>query len=64
MENKSSNYTGLGILDVVQIVFIILKLIGVITWPWHIVLIPLWITLIMLVGILIFYTIFISKGDD
>lgn len=64
MENKSSNYTGLGILDVVQIVFIILKLVGVITWPWHIVLIPLWITLIMLVGILIFYTIFISKGDD
>lgn len=45
MEHKSSNYTGLGILDVVQIVFIILKLIGVITWPWHIVLIPLWITL-------------------
>ena len=64
MENKSSNYTGLGILDVVQIVFIILKLVGVITWPWHIVLIPLWITLIMLVGIVIFYTIFISKGDD
>ena len=44
MENKS-NYTGLGILDVVQIIFIILKLIGVITWPWHIVLIPLWIIL-------------------
>lgn len=45
MENKSSNYTGLGILDVVQIVFIILKLIGVITWPWPVVLIPLWIIL-------------------
>ena len=45
MENKSSNYTGLGILDVVQIVFIILKLIGVITWSWPVVLIPLWIIL-------------------
>lgn len=45
MENKSSNYTGLGILDVVQIVFIILKLIGVITWSWTVVLIPLWIIL-------------------
>ena len=44
MEHKT-NYTGLGIVDVVQIVFIILKLIGVITWSWPVVLIPLWIIL-------------------
>ena len=36
---------GLGILGVVEIVFIILKLLGVINWSWWIVLIPLWIDL-------------------
>lgn len=39
---------GIGILDVVQIVLIILKLVGVIKWSWWIVLIPLWITLGMI----------------
>ena len=44
MENNR-NYTGLGFLDILQIVFIVLKLVGVITWSWPVVLIPLWITL-------------------
>jgi len=30
-------------LEVVQIVFIVLKLIGVIQWSWWLVLIPLWV---------------------
>ena len=51
MEKKSS---GLGILDVLLIVFIVLKLIGVIDWGWLWVLSPLWISiLIVLVMILI-----------
>ena len=37
--------SGVGILDVVQIVFIILKLCGVINWSWWVVLLPLWIVL-------------------
>ena len=37
---------GLGILGVVEIVFIILKLLGIINWSWWIVLIPLWIDFI------------------
>ena len=36
---------GLNILGVVEIVFIILKLLGIINWSWWIVLIPLWIDL-------------------
>lgn len=46
MENKTA-YSGGGIslLGVVQIVFIILKLVGVITWSWPVILIPLWIQL-------------------
>ena len=51
MEKKSS---GLGILDVLLVVFIVLKLIGVINWGWLWVLSPLWISvLIVLVMIII-----------
>ena len=32
-------------LDVIQIVLIILKLVGVINWSWWVVLIPMWITI-------------------
>ena len=39
----------MGILDVILIVFIILKLTGLITWSWWAVLIPLWIILILLI---------------
>lgn len=33
----------MGCLDVLLIVFIILKLVGTITWSWWLVLTPLWI---------------------
>lgn len=47
MSNKrnSISSSGIGILGVVQIVFITLKLIGVIDWSCPIVLVPLWISL-------------------
>lgn len=35
----------MGIIEVTQIVFIILKLCNVINWSWKVVLIPLWIDL-------------------
>jgi len=47
MSSKSSS-SGLGILDVVAVVFIILKLIGVINWRWVWVLSPIWLQLIIL----------------
>lgn len=43
--NNGSAGGGVGILTVIQIVFIILKLIDIINWPWTIVLIPTWIGL-------------------
>ena len=36
----------MGILDVVQVTFIVLKVTGVIQWSWWVVLTPLWIVLI------------------
>jgi hypothetical protein len=43
--NTTTTRGGVGVLTVVQIVFIILKLVGTINWPWTTVLIPLWIQL-------------------
>ena len=38
-ESKSS---GLGTLAVLQVVFLVLKLTGLIDWTWWLVLVPLW----------------------
>ena len=41
--NYESKSSGLGILAVLQIVFLILKLTGLIDWSWWLVLVPLWV---------------------
>lgn len=33
-KNYNANNTGVGILGVLLIIFIVLKLVGVITWSW------------------------------
>lgn len=55
MNNKRNNSSssGMGILGVLQIVFLVLKLTGLITWSWPVVLVPLWISL----GILVIFLI-------
>ena len=47
MNDVSSNTTGggIGFVGLLTIVFITLKLLGVITWSWVWVLAPLWISL-------------------
>lgn len=64
MNNKrnSSSSSEIGILGVLQIVFLVLKLTGLITWSWTVVLIPLWISLVMLVIFLI-VTIIVVKNN-
>ena len=44
-KHNSTSSGGVGIFTVVQIVFIILKLIGTINWSWWVVLIPTWISI-------------------
>lgn len=44
---------GLTIGDLILVAFIILKLTGVITWPWIWVLSPLWIGVLLFVVVLI-----------
>ena len=58
---SSSSSSGIGFVGLLTIVFIVLKLIGKITWSWWWVLSPLWISaglvLLILLGILIFVLI-------
>lgn len=46
---KDSSSKGLGLRDVLAVVFIVLKLIGVIDWSWWWVLAPVWIPVIIVV---------------
>lgn len=59
MNNKNSTSGGLGLASVLTIVFVVLKLVGVIDWSWIWVLSPLWIDLILTAlvigGICIYY---------
>lgn len=57
--NKNSS-SGIGILGVLLIIFIVLKLLNVINWSWLIVLIPLWISLgIFIVGLLLIIAMYL-----
>lgn len=53
-----SNNSELGFMDVVQIVFIVLKLIGVINWSWLVVFTPWLICLAIDIGMLIGYWLY------
>lgn len=58
---SSSSSSGIGFVGLLTIVFIVLKLLGKITWSWWWVLSPLWISaglaLLILLGVLIFVLI-------
>jgi hypothetical protein len=53
--SKSSG-GGIGPVGVTAIVFIVLKLIGAIDWPWYVALSPLWISALMLI---VFYVLLV-----
>lgn len=66
MKENNNNVTtgGITAIDVLQIVFIVLKLCGVIKWSWWLVLMPLWISLgigVILFIILVIYGIWLKK---
>ena len=59
MSNNKSSSSGIGIFTVVGIVFVILKLVGVIDWSWLWVLAPFWISIVFYVlligGVFLFF---------
>lgn len=56
---KSNSSKGLGFASVLTLVFIVLKLTGIISWSWVWVLAPLWIDLIITIVITLLIATFI-----
>ena len=54
---KSSASSGFSLSAVLGVVFIVLKLTGVITWSWGWVLAPLWLPTVLLVVVFILTTL-------
>lgn len=52
--NNNSSRSGMSMLGVLQVIFIVLKCIGTIDWSWWAVLTPLWIDLVLIVITVIF----------
>lgn len=47
--NMENNSGGVGFLGLLTIVFIVLKLVGIITWSWWAVLAPIWVPISMVI---------------
>lgn len=62
-DNKNYGSGGLGLASVLTIVFIILKLVGVISWSWWWVLSPLWINAIFVVLVLAVVFVVMAATD-
>lgn len=53
---------GIGFEGALQLVFITLKLVGVIKWPWVVVLIPTWICLVLILIVIVI--LLVAKNID
>lgn len=51
--NNNTSSGGIGFVGLLTIVFIVLKLIGVIAWSWFWVLSPIWITFLAVLAIFV-----------
>lgn len=59
--NRNSSSSGIGICGVLTIVFVVLKLVGVINWSWLWVLCPSWIDILLTVIVSVIITIIDNK---
>ena len=60
--NSEVKYTGgVGFCGLLTIVFIVLKLLGVINWSWIWVFAPIWIELILVVIIILISIVLLKK---
>ena len=55
MNKRENNSSGIGFCGLLTIVFIVLKLVGVISWSWLWVLSPIWIVLLIVIALVIVY---------
>lgn len=64
MSSNKKTSSGLGICGVLTIVFVVLKLVGVINWSWLWVLCPLWIDILFAIIILVIFAIVDRKTKN
>ena len=62
-DNKSTSSSGIGFFGLLAILFIALKLTGVIAWSWWWVLAPIWIPFVIVVLVLIVLGIAIAVNN-
>jgi hypothetical protein len=55
--NKTTQSGGIGFVGLLTILFIGLKLTGVITWSWLWVLSPIWITVVAVIALIAFFVV-------
>lgn len=58
--NTNSYSSGIGFWGLLQIVFIVLKILGIVNWSWWLVLIPVWISVLSF--LIVFIIMFIASG--
>lgn len=61
MNNRYSGAGGIGLLDAILLINIILKLVGVIDWSWKVVLWPLWVSIGLIILFLIIVLILLKE---
>ena len=54
---SNSNISGIGFVGTLQIVFITLKLLDIIKWPWIWVISPMWIPLVTVIFVILIIAI-------
>lgn len=57
MENDNARSGGIGFFGLLGIVFITLKLCGVIDWEWWLVLAPIWVPLVVVFVVIFIITL-------
>lgn len=62
MKNKTTVNGGIGFIGLLTIAFIVLKLIGVITWSWIWVLSPVWISAVIYVVVVLMVILWVFKN--
>ena len=64
MANSSTSSSGIGLVGVLGIVFIVLKLAGVVDWSWLWVLSPFWIDFLFIALVLVVMKLGKHTGGD
>lgn len=62
--NRNSSSSGIEICGVLTIVFVVLKLVGVINWSWLWVLCPLWINLLLTIIVAVIIVIINKRTSN